>query len=454
MALDLGSMESYSIQQEIDKRRTDAKDAIRAEQRELNVALGAAGESLIAVDGIVGPETEGARIRVGELKDGPDGPPEDDLPEEKTTRPDKPGADDPRTLAFTGTQHWVYNEAGGFWDIGGVAGKEKKKPPKPGTGDDEDPGAAKYLKWLKDNNALSAKAVIEGYLGAFELDGLATWVQENIKLGYNAEVMLMQLRYGDSKADEFLEDGRRNPMYIKQEYRNIYDDRFPGMAMRREKKMTPITEADYIDLERGYTQISNAAKIGSTFLWSVVDFTGYEASGITRLIGGDVSLAEFRTRVALAEEAANNADPEVIKILRDKYNFTGGDIVSSFLDPEGTKSVVEMRRNLGAAGLMFESGQALGTGKRFSTELSDKLYDMDVQRREIAAVMSPLAGLTGGTLTDAALTSTQLGQGAFGTNQASTVALRRKREGRSTRFQGRSGMLASAQGIAFGGTST
>jgi hypothetical protein len=226
------------------------------------------------------------------------------------------------------------------------------------------------------------------------------------------------------------------------------------MAMRREKKMTPITEADYIDLERGYTQISNAAKIGSTFLWSVVDFTGYEASGITRLIGGDVSLAEFRTRVALAEEAANNADPEVIKILRDKYNFTGGDIVSSFLDPEGTKSVVEMRRNLGAAGLMFESGQALGTGKRFSTELSDKLYDMDVQRREIAAVMSPLAGLTGGTLTDAALTSTQLGQGAFGTNQASTVALRRKREGRSTRFQGRSGMLASAQGIAFGGTST
>ena len=385
--------------------------------------------------------------------DSTDDPPKeiDDPPEEKFIRPDMPGADDPRTQAFTGTQHWVYNEAGGFWDIGGVAGKEKEKPPKPGTGDDEDPGAAKYLEWLKDNNALSAKAVIEGYLGAFELDGLATWVQENIKLGYNAEVMLMQLRYGDSKAKEFLEDGRRNPMYINQEYRNIYDDRFPGMAMRREKKMTPITEADYIDLERGYTQISNAAKIGSTFLTVSTDT---DASGITRLIGGDVSLAEFRTRVALAEEAANNADPEVIKILRDNYNFTGGDIVSSFLDPEGTKSVVEMRRNLGAAGLMFESGQALGTGKRFSADLSDKLYDMDVQRREIAAVMSPLAGLTGSTLTDAALTSTQLGQGAFGTNQASTVALRRQREKRSTRFQGRSGMLTSTEGIAFGGTST
>jgi len=324
-------------------------------------------------------------------------------------------------------------------------GKDGKDPV------DGDPGAAKYLEWLKENNALSAKAVIEGYLGAFELDDLSTWVQENIKLGYNAEVMLMQLRYGDPKAKEFLDDGRRNPMYIMQEYRDIYDDRFPGMAMRREKKMKPITEADYIDLERGYTQISNAAKIGSTFLTVSTDTY---ASGITRLIGGDVSLAEFRTRVALAEEAAKNADPEVIKILRDNYNFTGGDIVSSFLDPEGTKSVVEMRRNLGAAGLMFESGQALGTGKRFSTDLSDKLYDMDVQRREIAAVMSPLAGLTGGTLTDAALTSTQLGQGAFGTNQASTVALRRKREGRSTRFQGRSGMLASAQGIALGGTST
>ena len=425
MALDLGSMESYSIQQEINKRRDRAKR---------QAGTGVDMESALGV-----PITSGITPPVG----GTDGAPPDGAPP----------ARDPEILYDQWNQPNWLKDPDGKWVQNPKYGIN---PDSSGKDDDDtaveaDPGAAKYLEWLKDNNALSAKAVIEGYLGAFELDGLATWVQENIKLGYNAEVMLMQLRYGDSKADEFLGDGRRNPMYIKQEYRNIYDDRFPGMAMRREKKMTPITEADYIDLERGYTQISNAAKIGSTFLTVSTDTY---ASGITRLIGGDVSLAEFRTRVALAEEAANNADPEVIKILRDNYNFTGGDIVSSFLDPEGTKSVVEMRRNLGAAGLMFESGQALGTGKRFSTDLSDKLYDMDVQRREIAAVMSPLAGLTGGTLTDAALTSTQLGQGAFGTNQASTVALRRQREKRSTRFQGRSGMLTSTEGIAFGGTST
>jgi len=371
--------------------------------------------------------------------------------EKEDDRPAKPGPDDPRTLAFTGTQHWVYNEAGGFWDIGGVAEK-KKKPPKPGTDDDEDPGAAKYLEWLKENNAFSARAVIEGYLGAFELEGLAPWVQHNIKLGYNAETMLMQLRYGDPK-NEFLADGRPNPMYIRQEYRDIYDKRFPGMALRSKKNMAPITEADYIDLERGYMQIANTAGIGSDFLVTKVGLD--EVSGLTRLVGGDVSLAEWRTRVALAEEAANNADPEVIEILRANYKFTGGDIVSAFLDPEGTKSAVEMRRNLGAAGLMFESGQAIGTGGRFSTELADKLYDMDVQQREIAAVMSPLAGLTGGTLTSAGLTATQLGQAAFGTDQDSVTAMRRQREKRATSFRGRSGALTSAQGVVgFGSTST
>jgi lysozyme family protein len=44
-----------------------AKDAIKAQQTELNVALGAAGKPLIAVDGIVGPQTLQAIDDVAEL---------------------------------------------------------------------------------------------------------------------------------------------------------------------------------------------------------------------------------------------------------------------------------------------------------------------------------------------------------------------------------------------------
>ena len=50
--------------------RSQKREQVKQEQRELNVALAAAGKSLIAVDGIVGPETEGARVTVAALDDG------------------------------------------------------------------------------------------------------------------------------------------------------------------------------------------------------------------------------------------------------------------------------------------------------------------------------------------------------------------------------------------------
>ena len=147
--------------------------------------------------------------------------------------------------------------------------------------------------------------------------------------------------------------------------------------MRRDNRLAPITEADYIDLERGYYQIASAAGLPSTFLDSqAFPMDGKMQTGVTQLIGHDVSLAEWRTRVTAAEEASRTANAPVRDILVKEYKFTEGDITAAFLDPAAAISIVEARRNLGAAGLMAESGRVLGTSQRFNRNLSDVLQEM------------------------------------------------------------------------------
>ena len=312
----------------------------------------------------------------------------------------------------------------------------------------DDGGMSDWIGYQKELSQMSARATIEGYLGRFGLTGLSDWVHQNITDGVSAEGMLTQLRYGQSDVPQYLEDGTRNPLYVPPNVRDTYDNRFPGMLMRRDNRLAPITEADYIDLERGYYQIASAAGLPSTFLDSqAFPMDGKMQTGVTQLIGHDVSLAEWRTRVTAAEEASRTANAPVRDILVKQYGFTEGDITAAFLDPAAAISIVEARRNLGAAGLMAESGRVLGTNQRFSRGLSDALQEMDVQRREIAARTSPIAGLSKGIFSSEGLSGTQLGEAAFGINTDSQTKMRRERERRERQFGGRTNTLASGQGM-------
>ena len=96
---------------------------------------------------------------------------------------------------------------------------------------------------------------------------------------------------------------------------------------------------------------------------------------------------------------------------------------------------------------MAESGRVLGTSQRFNRNLSDVLQEMDVQRREIAARTSPIAGLSKGIFSSEGLSGTQLGEAAFGINTDSQTKMRRERERRERQFAGRTNTLASGQGM-------
>ena len=222
------------------------------------------------------------------------------------------------------------------------------------------------------------------------------------------------------------------------------------MALRKAGGFRAINEAEYLDLERGILQIANRAGIDNEFLGMDAE-TG--VTGITALIGGDVSLAEWRDRVALGEQPNNNTDDTTIELLQSRCGFGEGDIVSAMLDPTKTKNIVDARRQFGAAGLASQSQKALGPQNTFSKDLSDELQRLNVQGREIAARVSPLKGLTANLLNETGLTADQKGEGAFGIGTGpSTVGRTQQRRGAA--FKGDTGLLTTQTGVTGYGTAT
>ena len=301
----------------------------------------------------------------------------------------------------------------------------------------------KWMNWQKEQNIRGAKSIIEGFLKEFGLEKLTSIALGWAQSGMSSDAMLIELRYG-----------------VDPTVRAIYDGRFPAMKARREflnamgivEPKRELTEAEYLDLEQGIRQIASRAGIEADFLAG--DARSMKEDGVTALIGGDVSLAEWRDRVGIAEEAANSANDETIALLRSRYGFGQGDIVSSFLNPELTKNVVDARREFGAAGLAAQSQITLGPTQTFSQELSEDLQRMNVQQREVAARLSPLQGLTTSLLYSGGLSGDVLGGAAFGTTAADASRVRRTQQGRAAQFSGDSGLLATREGLTGFGRAT
>ena len=302
---------------------------------------------------------------------------------------------------------------------------------------DKLPGAEdpydKWERWKRSENIKGAKAVIRSFLERFGLGALTDIAMGWAESGMSQEAMLVELRYGNDPT-----------------VRQVYDGKFPAMQIRQANNVRNINEAEYLDLDRGIKQIAARAGIDNAFL-EMNPETGI--TGITALIGGDVSLAEWRDRVALGEEAKENADATTIDLLRSRYGFGEGDIVSAMLDPTKTKNIVDARREFGAAGLASQSQKALGPQNTFSKDLSDELQRLNVQSREVAARVSPLQGLTTNLLNETALTADQIGEGAFGLNQGASK-LDRTQQRRSAAFRGDTGLLTTQTGVTGYGTAT
>jgi len=261
----------------------------------------------------------------------------------------------------------------------------------------------------------SAQQILAGLVADFGLDPrLAETLNAELVRGESPTALAMRIRTTDE-----------------------YKARFPGMAQRRELGLPAISETDYLDIERQYRSVMQAAKLPSTFHDEPADFDQW--------ITGDVSPQEFQERVTLAETARDSADAETRRLLSDFYDISDGDLTAYYLDPTRAETIFEDRRRLESAGLAAASRQTVG--QALEMETAEALQAESVQRREIQQRLGQRAGLTGELLGSEAMTASEIAEGEFGLDAEAIATLRRRREGRVAGFRGTAGALTTGAGI-------
>ena len=318
-----------------------------------------------------------------------------------------------------------------------------------GGGGDKDDEESEWLKWQKEKGMRSAEGAMRGFFakffGAKDGDQLATWAVSQIALGYDAETLIMQMRFGNPTAKT------TDSMYLPQAIRDIYDERFPAMAMRDANKAAPITEAQYVQQEAG--------------LWETIDkyglgpyVTSREMAGqdpVTDMIAHGISVAEFADRAQDAEEMLYNANPETVAMLKRDYKWDRDDFMAAMVDPDfmGDGSLAEAKRAYQASKLGGMSKRVLGSTS-FSKATNRSLLNMDVQEREVAAQMGQFAGMTSSTMFSSGMTGDELAEGVWGSGKA-RAAMRRQNEARRAGFSGTTGgMISNAGNTSLGSVTT
>ena len=145
----------------------------------------------------------------------------------------------------------------------------------------------------------------------------------------------------------FIEAGLTNakmgPEQLKLDMRELptYKARFAGNTTRVASGLNALSEADYLQQENDYSEIFKMYGVGN--LSSRAQFS--------TLIGNAVSITEATRRIDTAVKRVKNADPAILKTIRDLFpSITDTDIVSYFLKPTETLQELERKTTIAEIG--------------------------------------------------------------------------------------------------------
>jgi hypothetical protein len=231
----------------------------------------------------------------------------------------------------------------------------------------------------------------------------------------------------------------RSPAGVAFEVRQTdeYKARFPGMQMRQDMGLSAISEVDYLALERDYRGIFRAAGLPDHFSDGPEDFGAF--------IAGDVSAAEVQSRVALAEQARDVANQDIVYQLKDFYDLTDGDLTAYYLNPEVASNIFEERRRMGAATLATAAARTLGTG--LSKATAEAAERQSIAAADLSAALAQRAGLTADLIGSEGLAADVLVEGDLLGQAQERARVRRVAGARTAPFGGTSGALTTGAGI-------
>lgn len=116
-----------------------------------------------------------------------------------------------------------------------------------------------------------------------------------------------------------------------------YQQRFAANAARLKNNIRVLSPAEYLSLEDGYRQVLRAYGLRE------FDTDQY----VQQFIANDMSAAELSDRVSTAVQRVQNADPAVMRTLRDYYGIDQTSLVAYVLDPQ--QQLTKIQRQVAAA---------------------------------------------------------------------------------------------------------
>ena len=222
----------------------------------------------------------------------------------------------------------------------------------------------------------------------------------------------------------------------------LYKTRFAGMAMRVTNGYKPISELDYITIEKEFDQKLRANGMPKGFYDSQEDFA--------KFIGNDVRADELDARIQQGYKAVYETEPGVKDELKRLYGLGDGEIAAFLIDPtkfkqsEAIKKAEAARRANAAReqGIQITSGQA------------EELYSRNISQSTAQQGFQALAQtqeLYGTTTAEAAsgqqaITQEEQVAGVFNTNAEARKKIEDRKKKRTSAFEAGGSLLSDKTG--------
>ena len=226
-----------------------------------------------------------------------------------------------------------------------------------------------------------------------------------------------------------------------------YKARFAGNETRKAAGLNMLSEAEYLALENSYTNL-----FGSYGVKNLANRTQFAS-----LIGNDVSSTELNSRLDLAVNQVQNADPTVVSTLKQFYpSISNQDLVSYFLAPGETLPQLQMQvqsADIGAAAIQ----QGLATSQSSAEALAKygvtygqaqvgygKIAEALPATQKLSQIYNAQTGIN--------YNQTEAEAQYLKNSGAATLEQQKLKDLESAQFQGRSGVVGANVAAGYSGS--
>jgi hypothetical protein len=217
-----------------------------------------------------------------------------------------------------------------------------------------------------------------------------------------------------------------------------YQARFSANQNRLKQGLTVLSPAEYLSVEDGYRQVLRAYGLKQ------FDTDAY----VQQFISNNTSPGEFSNRVVTAVQRIQNADPAIIKQLRDYYGIGSADMVAYVLDPEQQFEKIKLQVAASEIGVMA-GRQGLTAGVGVAEQLAKQgVTQAEAQKgystiADILPTAEKLSGIYGQT-TGTTYGQSEAEQEVFNSLASAQRARQRLSSLEVAQFSGQSGLSKTA----------